>query len=179
MIIRLCLLFSLYLSRVTEQPYKIPYYAALLRLLHDPQIKAETTESSSLGKQILEDFWKGFQAFLDKLAWREARLCVSIDCLHLCQMLFTPRTGTFLCASHNCQSHFARVLDLASTIIHHRSRWVWCVIWSSEKGCTMCCRGSHDCQYLYSWRVLNQFSQCNKREALFWNWLQLQMWQKS
>lgn len=25
---------------------------------------------------MLEDFWKGFQAFLDKLAWRETRLCV-------------------------------------------------------------------------------------------------------
>jgi hypothetical protein len=122
MIIRLCLLFSLYLSRVTEQPYKIPYYAALLRLLHDPQIKAETTESSSLGKQILEDFWKGFQAFLDKLAWREARLCVSIDRLHVCPMSLTPRTDTFLRASDNCPSHFARVLDLPPAIIHDRSR---------------------------------------------------------
>jgi nuclear cap-binding protein subunit 1 len=65
-------------SRVTEQPYKIPYYAALLRLLHDPASKVEDTEGPSFGKQILEDFWKGFQAFLDKLAWREARLCVSI-----------------------------------------------------------------------------------------------------
>ncbi|KIM84002.1 hypothetical protein PILCRDRAFT_819029 [Piloderma croceum F 1598] len=61
---------------VTEQPYKIPYYAALLRLLHDPPPLAEDTEGPSFGKQILEDFWKGFQAFLDKLAWREARLCI-------------------------------------------------------------------------------------------------------
>ncbi|EGO01454.1 hypothetical protein SERLA73DRAFT_166017 [Serpula lacrymans var. lacrymans S7.3] len=65
---------------VTEQPYKIPYYAALLRLLHD-QVEGDTngapsSTSSSLGKQILEDFWKGFQAFLDKLAWREIRLCI-------------------------------------------------------------------------------------------------------
>lgn len=65
---------------VTEQPYKIPHYAALLRLLHDPEVKEEedsVPETTPLGKQILEDFWKGFQAFLDKLAWREARLCVS------------------------------------------------------------------------------------------------------
>lgn len=62
---------------ITEQPYKIPYYTALLRLLHDPE--EATTGSSSLGKQVLEDFWKGFQAFLDKLAWREARLCVSVS----------------------------------------------------------------------------------------------------
>ncbi|KAJ7762752.1 MIF4G like-domain-containing protein [Mycena maculata] len=63
---------------VTEQPYKIPYYAALLRRLHDsPEEDAgDTSDISSLGKQILEDFWKGFQAYLDKLAWRETRLCI-------------------------------------------------------------------------------------------------------
>ncbi|PPQ81070.1 hypothetical protein CVT25_014533 [Psilocybe cyanescens] len=60
---------------VTEQPYKIPFYAALLRLLHN------TTElsipgESSLGRVILEDFWKGFQAYLDKVEWRETRLCI-------------------------------------------------------------------------------------------------------
>ncbi len=62
---------------VTEQPFKIPYYAALLRLLHDRP--ATEGASTSLGRQILEDFWKGFQAFLDKQAWRETRLCVSTD----------------------------------------------------------------------------------------------------
>ncbi|OCH85443.1 cap binding protein 80-PB [Obba rivulosa] len=65
---------------VTEQPFKIPYYAALLRLLHDPSEEPTEEEpapgSPSLGKQILEDYWKGFQAFLDKLAWRELRLCI-------------------------------------------------------------------------------------------------------
>ncbi|KAG1902824.1 MIF4G like-domain-containing protein [Suillus fuscotomentosus] len=63
---------------VTEQPYKIPYYAALLRLLHDPTEgeNAESSTSSSLGKQVLEDFWKGFQGYLDKLAWRDVRLCI-------------------------------------------------------------------------------------------------------
>ncbi|KAI0922046.1 hypothetical protein AcW2_006852 [Taiwanofungus camphoratus] len=64
---------------VTEQPFKIPYYAALLRLLHDPP-EATSEEAPvagpSLGKQVLEDYWKGFQAFLDKLAWREIRLCI-------------------------------------------------------------------------------------------------------
>lgn len=64
------------LSRVTEQPYKIPFYAALLRLLHEPENTSVPPNTPSLGKQILEDFWKGFQAFVDKLAWREARLCV-------------------------------------------------------------------------------------------------------
>ena len=58
----------------------IPYYAALLRLLHDRP--ATEGASTSLGKQVLEDFWKGFQAFLDKQAWRETRLCVRIPLAH-------------------------------------------------------------------------------------------------
>ncbi|KAH9921501.1 cap binding protein 80-PB [Epithele typhae] len=59
---------------VTEQPFKIPYYAALLRLLFDqPAVESSAT---SFGKQVFEDFWKGFQTFLDKQAWRETRLCV-------------------------------------------------------------------------------------------------------
>lgn len=59
---------------MTEQPYKIPFYATLLRRLHDQD---EGAEGPSLGRQILDDFWKGFQAYMDKLAWRETRLCVS------------------------------------------------------------------------------------------------------
>ena len=59
-------------SSVTEQPYKIPHYAALLRSLDE--VKEET--DSLLRVQVLEDLWKGFQSFLDKLAWREIRLCV-------------------------------------------------------------------------------------------------------
>ncbi|KAF8211620.1 MIF4G like-domain-containing protein [Mycena galopus ATCC 62051] len=61
---------------VTEQPFKIPYYAALLRRLHNSTEETPTVDGPSLGKQILEDFWKGFQAYLDKLAWRETRLCI-------------------------------------------------------------------------------------------------------
>ncbi|KIK54380.1 hypothetical protein GYMLUDRAFT_232056 [Collybiopsis luxurians FD-317 M1] len=64
---------------VTEQPYKIPFYAALLRLLHNTPPKEDTsdaTEQVSLGRQILEEFWKGFQAYVDKLMWRETRLCI-------------------------------------------------------------------------------------------------------
>ncbi|EJD00881.1 uncharacterized protein FOMMEDRAFT_157996 [Fomitiporia mediterranea MF3/22] len=58
---------------VTEEPYKIPHYAALLRALDEG---AEGTTDTMLGKQVLDDFWKGFQGFLDKLAWRQIRLCV-------------------------------------------------------------------------------------------------------
>ncbi|KAF9076688.1 MIF4G like-domain-containing protein [Rhodocollybia butyracea] len=59
---------------ITEQPYKIPFYAALLRRLHEPPVNQDET---SLGKQILEEFWKGFQTYVDKLMWRETRHCIS------------------------------------------------------------------------------------------------------
>ncbi|KAE9399085.1 hypothetical protein BT96DRAFT_957356 [Gymnopus androsaceus JB14] len=75
-------LLTRYACSVTEQPYKIPFYAALLRLLHNNTPPATTEEPSeasdeiSLGKQILEEFWKGFQAYVDKLMWRETRICI-------------------------------------------------------------------------------------------------------
>ncbi|KAI0318093.1 MIF4G like-domain-containing protein [Amylostereum chailletii] len=63
---------------LTEQPYKIPYYAMFLRSLcnHPAKPEGETSQSISLGRQILEDLWKGFQAYVDKLAWRETRFCI-------------------------------------------------------------------------------------------------------
>ena len=66
---------------MTEEPYKTPYYAALLLLLHQPvegipEDVSQSPEAIPIGKLILDDFWKGFQAFLDKQAWRELRLCV-------------------------------------------------------------------------------------------------------
>jgi nuclear cap-binding protein subunit 1 len=70
-------------SRITEQPYKIPFYAALLYHLSIPTANGDSGTSEErivkapLGRPILDDFWKGFQAYLDKLAWRETRLCVS------------------------------------------------------------------------------------------------------
>ena len=66
------------LDSVTEQPYKIPYYAALMRLLHNPS-EPPLPEQPPVGRVILEEFWKGFQSYLDKVAWRETRLCVSFQ----------------------------------------------------------------------------------------------------
>jgi nuclear cap-binding protein subunit 1 len=68
---------------VTEEPYKAPYYTALLLLLHHPldgslEDESHPSDSTSMGRLILEDFWKGFQTFLDKQAWRELRLCVRV-----------------------------------------------------------------------------------------------------
>ncbi|KAI0751203.1 cap binding protein 80-PB [Daedaleopsis nitida] len=75
---------------VTEQPFKIPYYAALLRLLHDrPSAEGSTT---SLGRQVLEDFWKTFQTSLDKQAWRETRLCVQFFAHLTAAQVISPRS---------------------------------------------------------------------------------------
>ncbi len=64
---------------MTEQPYKIPFYAALLLSLYsNPDPAPEEEDTPVLGRTILEDFWKGFQGYLDKVAWRETRLCVRI-----------------------------------------------------------------------------------------------------
>ncbi|KAF8841289.1 hypothetical protein BDN67DRAFT_989826 [Paxillus ammoniavirescens] len=94
---------------VTQQPYKTPYYAALLRLLHDPapsQIETPTPSSApSLGKQVLEDFWKGFQGYLDKLAWRDIRLCI-----HFFAHLMVAQVISIESMSALLQS-FATVLD--------------------------------------------------------------------
>jgi nuclear cap-binding protein subunit 1 len=72
-------------SRVTEQPFKIPYYASLLSLLTSespplPEAEAEAAASTSQapGKAVLDEFLKFFQEFLDKLAWRDLRTCVSL-----------------------------------------------------------------------------------------------------
>ena len=75
-------------SSVTEQPYKIPFYTALLRSLYNAPDQAESDEPV-LGRLILEDFWKGFQGLLDKVAWRETRLCVILPLLlNLRSLLF-------------------------------------------------------------------------------------------
>ncbi|KAI0074461.1 hypothetical protein K474DRAFT_1765807 [Panus rudis PR-1116 ss-1] len=65
---------------VTEQPYKIPYYATLIRQTYDPPPESETTTGAPppIGRQMLEDFWKAFQGSLDKLLWRDMRLSIHL-----------------------------------------------------------------------------------------------------
>jgi hypothetical protein len=48
----------------------------------EPKAEADADASAQapLGAQILDEFAKGFRGYLDRLAWRETRLCVSIDC---------------------------------------------------------------------------------------------------
>ncbi|KAI9511289.1 MIF4G like-domain-containing protein [Russula earlei] len=96
---------------VTEQPYKIPFYAALLYYLSIPAAKEETpvVEESitqpPLGRLVLDDFWKGFQAYLDKLAWRETRLCIHFFAHLTVANLISPQSMLGLLQS------FTAVLD--------------------------------------------------------------------
>ncbi|KAH9991616.1 MIF4G like-domain-containing protein [Russula compacta] len=96
---------------VTEQPYKIPFYAALLYYLSIPTANEdagaceESTTKPSLGRLILDDFWKGFQAYLDKLAWRETRLCIHFFAHLTVANLISPQSMLGLLQS------FTAVLD--------------------------------------------------------------------
>lgn len=76
-------------ARITEQPYKTPFYVALLRLLHDRKGEEDSEEKAPLGRQILEDFWKGFQAYMDKLAWRDIKHSVRTIYILLIQTFLT------------------------------------------------------------------------------------------
>ncbi|KAI0346958.1 hypothetical protein BDW22DRAFT_476190 [Trametopsis cervina] len=91
---------------LTEQPYKIPYYAAVLRSLYDVSV-AGTDDAAGvpLGRQILDDFWKGFQSYLDQLAWRETRLCVQFFAHLTVAQVITTQTMYDLLRS------FSAVLD--------------------------------------------------------------------
>ncbi|KAJ7590607.1 MIF4G like-domain-containing protein [Mycena floridula] len=98
-----------FLIGVTEQPYKIPYYSALLFRLHRsqaPEADAEVGSSTaSIGRQILEDFWKGFQAYVDKLAWSETRMCIHFFAHLTSAKLVSPESFLALLQS------FTTVLD--------------------------------------------------------------------
>ncbi|KAI0773723.1 cap binding protein 80-PB [Fomes fomentarius] len=88
---------------VTEQPFKIPYYAALLRLLHDRP--ASEGASSSLGRQVLEDLYKEYLAFTYKHAWREIRLCVQFFAHLTVAQLVTARS------MYSLLTMFTNILD--------------------------------------------------------------------
>ena len=66
--------------RVTEQPYKIPYYAAVVAYLY-ADAPGESEGGSGMQaavRAVMEDFVKGFQVYLDELKWLQLRLCVSL-----------------------------------------------------------------------------------------------------
>jgi nuclear cap-binding protein subunit 1 len=109
--------------RVAEQPHKIPYYAALLKILHEPpppEIASGFPEGVSLGRSLLEDIWKGFQGYLDQLAWREIRLCVSPLQSILTSSPTQPRPiDPILCASDNSKYHLRPDYDFAASVVHN------------------------------------------------------------
>ncbi|KAJ3570164.1 hypothetical protein NP233_g4582 [Leucocoprinus birnbaumii] len=89
---------------VTEQPYKIPFYTALLRNLYNTPDPAQS-DAPVLGRLILEDFWRGFQGYLDKVAWRETRLCIQFFAHLTVAGLISPESMISLLQS------FVAVLD--------------------------------------------------------------------
>ena len=62
--------------RVTQQPFKIPYWATLLALVKPPPALENPDAPVNWSHKLLDDFCKQFQGFVDKLEWREMRLCV-------------------------------------------------------------------------------------------------------
>ncbi|KAG8935874.1 hypothetical protein FRC02_005873 [Tulasnella sp. 418] len=106
---------------VTEQPYKIPFYAGVLSHLHnealnssiDPEASGDNALATGVNesdlhvgvKAVIEDIIKGFQGYLDKLAWRELKLCACFFA-HLVQThTISPTSLVSLLQS------FASVLD--------------------------------------------------------------------
>ena len=116
--------------RVTEEPYKIPYYTALLRALDE---NVEDNTDTLLGKQVLDDFWKGFQSFLDKLAWREIRLCVCIFNLVMRSFFILNACilGPFLRTLDNCTSDFGVFPACTFTVFRGCNGGIRCLAQSS------------------------------------------------
>lgn len=56
---------------ITQQPFKMPYWAALLCLVKGPE---GATVDTPWPNKLCEDIVKGFQTQLDKLHWRDIRL---------------------------------------------------------------------------------------------------------
>ncbi|KDQ07778.1 hypothetical protein BOTBODRAFT_70220 [Botryobasidium botryosum FD-172 SS1] len=112
---------------VTEQPYKIPYYSSLLALLFAPEDPAPdaqdgpSTSSEHVARVVLDDFFKGFQAFLDRLAWRELRLCI-----HFFSHLVLLQTVSATSMLALLQS-FAAVLDEPGVSFYRAQQAALCV----------------------------------------------------
>ena len=123
------------LDSVTEEPYKTPYYANIIKALDDGN---EGLDAELLGKVVLDDFWKGFQAYLDKLSWREVRLCVSWKRCGL--MSFADRDeGALFLSLDECASYIRFVNACSSASLHGCVGRVWRLSWSRKKCGAVCC----------------------------------------
>jgi hypothetical protein len=58
---------------ITQQPFKMPYWATLLTLVNGPE---QADEEIPWSNKVLDGLVKAFQASLDKLKWRDLRLYV-------------------------------------------------------------------------------------------------------
>ncbi|KIM25191.1 hypothetical protein M408DRAFT_331298 [Serendipita vermifera MAFF 305830] len=87
---------------ITQQPFKMPYWAVLLSLVTGP---TNVESDVPWPNKILEDLVKNFQSYLDKLKWRELRLYLQFFA-HLTVIgLITPESMLSQLSS------FANVLD--------------------------------------------------------------------
>jgi hypothetical protein len=77
-------------------------------MLYDiPSVKTEDAEGVTLGRQVLDDFWKGFQSYLDKLAWRETRLCVRLRAVpKFLRYSLDQFTGPIFCPSYSRKNNY-------------------------------------------------------------------------
>ncbi|KAG9043672.1 hypothetical protein FS837_009258 [Tulasnella sp. UAMH 9824] len=80
----------------TEQPYKIPLYAALVAFL-SASPGEESDDDADTGAQVavrvvLEDFVKGFQAYVDELKWLQMRLCIQFFAHLVTLNVITPKS---------------------------------------------------------------------------------------
>lgn len=86
----------------------------------DAGASEENTTKLPLGRLILDDFWKGFQAYLDKLAWRETRLCVRLhySILPAPRSLTLLQTDSFFRASNRREPHIGPVYAWTFAVIY-------------------------------------------------------------
>ncbi len=61
-----------------EQPYKTPYLASLFTLLSSGSAVVPDDLTPDPVQTVFDDLCKSFQTTLDRLAWRDIRLYVSI-----------------------------------------------------------------------------------------------------
>ncbi|KAG8950908.1 hypothetical protein FRC04_006972 [Tulasnella sp. 424] len=80
----------------TEQPYKIPLYAALVAFLSAGSGE-EVDDDAETGAQVavravLEDFVKGFQGYVDELKWLQMKLCIQFFAHLVTLHVITPKS---------------------------------------------------------------------------------------
>lgn len=113
--------------RCTEQPYKIPLYAALVAFLSAGSGE-EVDDDAETGAQVavravLEDFVKGFQGYVDELKWLQMKLCVSSVSEFTCSVTSNRPpidTDPIFCSLGHLTCHHAKVFTRPPSITNSR-----------------------------------------------------------